>query len=152
MGTVHDFASYPSKAEDGADLAKDGGPPHDGDMQSRVTALETRLDTILPTLATREDMHKIDASIKTWMIATVATLLFGMGALIFTVGTSLNSGLNSIKSDVQRSVDIAQAAQSSARAAPGTQPVVIQLPAMYPSQASSVQKPPPKDPVDGNKQ
>ena len=32
-------------------------------MEERVTALETRLDTILPTLATKEDIARLDGKI-----------------------------------------------------------------------------------------
>jgi Mg2+ and Co2+ transporter CorA len=44
-----------------ASVAGAGGPPYHGDMEPRVTALETRLDTILPTLATKADIADMRA-------------------------------------------------------------------------------------------
>lgn len=35
------------------------GPPHYGDLERRVTVLETRFDTILPTLATKADLAEL---------------------------------------------------------------------------------------------
>ncbi|HEX8610033.1 MAG TPA: hypothetical protein VF800_01945 [Telluria sp.] len=39
-----------------APVAGGGGPPYDGGMDRRLTVLETRFDTILPTLATKADL------------------------------------------------------------------------------------------------
>jgi hypothetical protein len=95
-------------------------------MEHRMTALETRLDTILPTLATkadveavraavdklamstnaqfraelgkttlstdtkfgelRADMHKMNAEIKSWTLATMITIVGTMLAAIFGIG------------------------------------------------------------------
>jgi len=44
-----------------ASVAGGGGPPYHGDMEPRVSALETRLDTILPTLATKADIGDVRA-------------------------------------------------------------------------------------------
>lgn len=38
-------------------------PPDNGDMNARVTALETRLDTILPTLASKADVAELRADV-----------------------------------------------------------------------------------------
>lgn len=64
-----------------------GGGSDDGGMEHRLTALETRLDTILPTLATkadigdaRADLHKVDASISRWILATVITIVTAIAA------------------------------------------------------------------------
>ncbi|WP_164557980.1 hypothetical protein HF313_10245 [Massilia atriviolacea] len=42
-----------------ASVAAGGGPPYDGDMDRRLTVLETRFDTILPTLATKADVADV---------------------------------------------------------------------------------------------
>jgi hypothetical protein len=97
-----------------AAVAGGGEPPYDGGMEHRMTALETRLDTILPTLATkadvaalradmekaglhmnakfdakfeelRGDMHKMNAEIKTWTLATMITIVGTMLAAIFGI-------------------------------------------------------------------
>ncbi|ATQ78531.1 hypothetical protein CR152_31460 [Massilia violaceinigra] len=46
----------PEPDHNGAPVAGGGGPPYDGDMDRRLTVLETRFDTILPTLATKADL------------------------------------------------------------------------------------------------
>lgn len=57
-----------------------------------MTALETRFDTILPTLATksdveglRADLHKMSADIKAWTFATIITIIGTMAAAVFGV-------------------------------------------------------------------
>jgi len=48
-------------------------------MESRMTALETRFDTILPTLATKEDLKNLEVSLhrdirsNTWLMITWVT-------------------------------------------------------------------------------
>ncbi len=61
-------------------------------LEKRLTTIET----ILPTLMTkadgealRADLHKMDASIKTWMIATIIGLFFGFAGLFFTMSNAL---------------------------------------------------------------
>jgi len=61
-------------------------------MEPRIAALEARLDTLIPTLATkadvgeiRADLHKMDASIVRWTIATVIGLFLGFAGLFFVV-------------------------------------------------------------------
>jgi hypothetical protein len=39
--------------------------PQDSCMENRMTTLETRFDTILPTLATKEDLKKLDLKLTT---------------------------------------------------------------------------------------
>ncbi|GLQ45653.1 hypothetical protein GCM10007862_07040 [Dyella lipolytica] len=102
-------------------LANAGGGSNDGDMEKRLTTLETRLDTILPTLATKSDMEgirgdisKTDTALTRWMLGTVIALLFGFASLIFAGGSLLNSNLSGIKSDVQRAIDLAATKQAGA--------------------------------------
>ena len=65
----------------------DGGDgPQDGDVKERIAKLEA----LFPTLATkadlgelRADVHKVDASIKTWMIATVLGMIGAGAAMSF---------------------------------------------------------------------
>jgi hypothetical protein len=52
-------------------------------MDTRLTALETRLDTILPTLATKGDVSEAKASIVMW----VAGIGFAITAVILSVMT-----------------------------------------------------------------
>lgn len=73
-----------------------GGPPYDGGMEARVTTLEAKWEAVIPTLATksdvgevRTDLHKMDASIKTWMIGTVVGLMIGFGGLFLAMTNAL---------------------------------------------------------------
>ncbi len=54
-----------------------------------MTALETRLDTILPTLATKADIHQAVGETHKWMIATVIGLFLGFGGLFLAMSTAL---------------------------------------------------------------
>ncbi|NHZ41050.1 hypothetical protein [Massilia aquatica] len=49
----------PEPGKQGAPLAGGGGPPHDFALDRRLTVLETRFDTILPTLATKADLAEL---------------------------------------------------------------------------------------------
>ncbi len=71
-------------------------PPRDADyyqLDRRLTILETRFDTILPTLATRTDLAELKAELKEeihveidklsrWMLALTVTTVCGFGGLI----------------------------------------------------------------------
>ena len=65
-------------------------------MNERLTALETKLETVLPTLSTkadlaelRADMHDNNSSIKNWMIATIISLFVGFAGLFFAMSNAL---------------------------------------------------------------
>jgi DMSO reductase anchor subunit len=53
-------------------------------MESRMTALETRFDAILPTLATKEDLKNLEVSLhrdlrsNTWLMITWITAVVSM--------------------------------------------------------------------------
>lgn len=91
--------TLPLKDTTSTPVAIGGSPPYDGDMERRLTALETRLDTILPTLATkadigeiRADLHKMNAEIKSWTLATVLTIVGTMLATIFGISQISKAG------------------------------------------------------------
>jgi hypothetical protein len=46
-------------------VAGGGEPPYDKDMDRRLTVLETRFDTILPTLATKYDLEALRSDFRT---------------------------------------------------------------------------------------
>jgi hypothetical protein len=69
-------------------------------MQARIAALETKWETVVPTLATkgdvqagfadmRSELHKMDASLKAWMLATVLGLFLGFGGLFLAMSNAL---------------------------------------------------------------
>ena len=53
-------------------------------MESRMTALETRFDAILPTLATKEDLKNLEVNLhrdirsNTWLMITWVTAVISM--------------------------------------------------------------------------
>lgn len=101
-------------------LAGQGEPPYDDGMEHRITALETRLDTILPTLATKADVaelktdvHKNSADIIKWVVGTGFA---GFAAFIVVITFVLNNAI-----------------PKSTPAAP-LQPIIISVPAAQPTQ------------------
>lgn len=79
-------------------LPVDGGNGGGDDGRMETEKRLTAIETVLPTLATktdvadlRADLYKMDASIKTWMIATIIGLFFGFAGLFFAMSNSLKS-------------------------------------------------------------
>lgn len=79
----------------GAERVKQQGGGGDGeDMEPRLTALETRLDTILPTLATKSDIGETRAAIAEaksdiikWLSGAVfAAIAILLSAMFFLAG------------------------------------------------------------------
>ena len=62
-----------------------GGNPHNDPMEPRISALEARLDTLVPNLATKADIAEVRGDIKGWMLSTVLTIIGTMLAAIFGV-------------------------------------------------------------------
>jgi hypothetical protein len=106
-----------------------GGDGYEANMEHRMTALETRIDTILPTLATKADVesiktdiHKAIGETHKWMIGTIIGLFVGFGGLFLAMSNALKP-------------------QSSAPAPAAQQPIVITIPAQLPPQNSIPKKP-----------
>ncbi|MES2016658.1 MAG: hypothetical protein V4484_09190 [Pseudomonadota bacterium] len=94
-------------------LAGGGEPPYDREMDRRLTVLETRFDTILPTLATkadvaalraevmvgfeqlRADQLKLHNSLLKWIVGMFVTLFIGM----LGSNVALFNAINHIASD-----------------------------------------------------
>jgi len=61
-------------------------------MLERIAKLEQRMDSVIPTLATKADFHKFQSEIKIWMIGTLLAILmvtttmgmFVLGSVKFT--------------------------------------------------------------------
>lgn len=102
-------------------VEKDGGGGNDDGMRERLAKLEA----VLPTLASkadvegvRADIHKMDASITRWMIATIIALFLGFAGLFFTMSNSISGSLErATKANSSPSVPT---------------PIVIQIPAQPP--------------------
>lgn len=88
-----------------------------GDMEHRVTALETRLDTILPTLATKGDIGELRADFKGWTLTTSLTLAGTMLAGFIGIATLLMTSL--------------KPPQAS------SQPIIINVPSASPAQPAA---------------
>ena len=115
-------------------LAGGGEPPYDNEMDRRLTVLETRFDTILPTLATKGDLEALRGELRieaeklrseffkalndaTWRMIGVTVTLF-VGTL--GVNIALYSALKSL-------IVITQpvAASVQQRPAPVHPPIVV---------------------------
>ena len=56
----------------------------DNDMNSRLTILETRIETILPTLATKSDLLEVKTSIVMWVVlVTLSVAALNMAVMVF---------------------------------------------------------------------
>jgi hypothetical protein len=96
-------SATPLKTGAGATVAGGGEPPYDGTMEHRITALEARWDAIVPTLATKADvaelraemrqsfadvrgeLQKMSSDNKSWMLATVLSIIGTMLAAILGI-------------------------------------------------------------------
>lgn len=87
MGEVHDLRqSQREIAEIKERLAKRGGPPENPtmDINERVAGLEARFDALVPTLATKEDLQRELAQVRsaineqTWKIVGWVTIAGGL--------------------------------------------------------------------------
>ena len=72
-------------------------------MLERIAKLEQRMDSVIPALATKADLHKALSEMKVWMIGTLLAILMVTAAL----GMFLLGGV--------RSVEHAPTAKSSPR-------------------------------------
>ena len=104
----------PNSGTDEADLANGDSAVYIRKMGRRLTVLDTRFDTILPTLATKTDlielkgelkavmskpgaelrieMHASRADIFKWMAAMQLTIILGFSGMIVTMFTLLRPG------------------------------------------------------------
>jgi hypothetical protein len=86
----------PNSETDGPELANGGPAPYIRKMDRRLIILETRFDTILPTLATKADLislkSELRADIHAFMVNTIITLVVGFGGMIIAMVTLLRSG------------------------------------------------------------
>lgn len=121
--TIRNLSEHKSYRNfDSSSVESGDGGGHDDGMEHRVTALETRLDTLLPTLATKADIEGVRGDINRWMLATTLTIIGTVVAAII--------GLNTIW-------------KASPANAPAQQaPIVIQVPA-YPAAVAPVGSPAP---------
>lgn len=72
-------------------------------MLERIAKLEQRMDSVIPALATKADLHKALSEMKVWIFGTLLTILMVTAALgMFLLGSV-------------RSIEHAPAARSSPR-------------------------------------
>ena len=132
--SVHDFKSGQTVNPSISPVDGGGKPPYDGDMEARVTKLEdfavdtrerltrieTKLENIVGTMATKAEMHDMTAQMVKWIVGTA----IGLGAVGITAMTFV---LNN-------------ASPKATTAQP--QPIIINVPAQAPPQAApSVARP-----------
>ncbi|WP_396615020.1 hypothetical protein ACHZ97_11220 [Lysobacter soli] len=101
-------------------------------MNERVAKLEA----LIPTLATkadigevRGDLHKMDASIVRWMIATIVGLFLGFAGLFFTVSNLMKPSSSTVTpvSAQPIIIQVPAAPSSEARELPGHRPASSQI-------------------------
>ena len=97
-------------------VASSGEPPYDGGMDTRLTALETRLDTVLPTLATKADLQKVEGDVIKWVagigIASVASIISVIGFLASRIDIPKQSQQAPIVINVPPQIQAPQAPQN----------------------------------------
>lgn len=54
-------------------------------LDRRLTILETRFDTILPTLATKSDLAELKSELKTLLLTYFVTMVLGFAGMIVTM-------------------------------------------------------------------
>lgn len=89
-------------------------PPDDGDMNERLTALESRIDTILPTLATKADIAEVRteiaesaANIIKWIVGTA----LGISVAAITIMTFVLNNATPKQAPQQPTVIVVPAAK-----------------------------------------
>jgi hypothetical protein len=63
----------------------DGVEKRLGDVEKDLTSIKSNYATKADVEGVRTDLHKMDASIKTWMIATIVGLMFGFSGLFIAM-------------------------------------------------------------------
>jgi hypothetical protein len=77
-------------------VAGGGGPPYDDSMDRRLTILETRFDTILPGLATKQDLELVRAELRAEMRGEFAKLRLEMHEEFAKLRLEFFNALNSL--------------------------------------------------------
>ncbi len=74
-------------------IAGGGGPPYDGNMDRRLTVLETRFDTSLPNLAMKVDLEALRADIRVELEKLRGEVRTEMEKLRVEVAEKINSAM-----------------------------------------------------------
>ena len=90
---AHDISAHQKIRELARKIEDGGGPPHNGNMETRVIKLEdfaqdtrdrlTRIETKLDSTATKAEMHDLKAEMIKWIVGTA----IGLGVAAITVMT-----------------------------------------------------------------
>lgn len=88
----------PSSESDAPELANGGSPNYIRTMDKRLIVLETRFDTILPTLATKTDLVGLKAELREEM----GTLRTDMRAMNGELRTEMRAMHGELKADMER--------------------------------------------------
>jgi len=74
-----------------------GGTARSEPVNARLAVLETRWEDVVPTLATKADLGKLEASITRWMLTTTIALMVGFGGMFFALQRNLDHALTRIE-------------------------------------------------------
>ncbi|WP_124836039.1 hypothetical protein [Burkholderia glumae] len=80
--------------ETNVDLGGGGGNNGGMDHEKRLAVIEATLPNLMTRSdgeSLRADLHKMDSSVKTWMIATILGLFFGFAGLFFAMSNATKS-------------------------------------------------------------
>jgi hypothetical protein len=101
-------SATPLKNSASTDVAGGGEPPYDGGMEHRMTALETRFDTILPTLATKADVASLRTEIEGLRLeikADIDTLRLSTKADIDALRLSTKADIDALRLSTKADMD-----------------------------------------------
>jgi len=108
-------------------LVPRSGAEYYASLEKRVSVLEMRFDTILPTLATKtdiaevrieivklseklhEDMHRLYRQLIMWIVSTMIAMFLGMAGLFVTISSNMNQTTERMMQTYVRSIEAAHA-------------------------------------------
>jgi len=87
------MSAIPQKTTRASGKATAQGAP----VNTRLAVLETRWEDVVPTLATKADLGRMEASITRWMLTTTIALMVGFGGMFFALQRNLDTALTRIE-------------------------------------------------------
>ena len=94
----------PEPGKKAASVAGGAGPPHDFALDRRLTVLETRFDTILPTLATKADLGALRLEvekIRSELLGKIDAVGCELRGKIDALGCELRGEMSELASDLR---------------------------------------------------
>ena len=121
----------PREPDSREQLVSPYGAEYHASLEKRVSILEMRFDTILPTLATKtdiaelrselrtemaklserlhEDMYKLHRQLLMWIVSTMIAMFLGMVGLFVTISSNMNQTTERLMQAHVRAIEAAHA-------------------------------------------